>query len=96
VSRAVVVRYRVRPDAVEENVRLVRAVYDELAEKRPAGLRYNTVRVDLTTFVHFAVLEGADNPLEEIEAFKTFVASLGERCEEGPQPALGELVGTYG
>src|SRR4051794_22156787 len=50
MSRAVVVRYRVRPDAVDENVRLIQAVYAELAEKQPAGFRYRTVRVDDTTF----------------------------------------------
>src|SRR5262249_47734516 len=63
MTRAVVVRYRVRPDAVEENIRLVRAVYDELGASRPDGLRYSTMRVDGTTFVHVAVIEAEENPL---------------------------------
>ena len=96
MSRAVVVRYRVRPEAVEENVRLVGAVYDELAEKRPAGLRYSTVRVDGTTFVHVAVLETEANPLNDIAAFKAFTASISERCETGPEASGGELIGSYG
>ena len=61
--RRVVVRYRVRPDRVEENERLVRAVYEELAAVQPEGLRYATVKLDDgVTFVHVAVHE-TENPL---------------------------------
>ena len=38
--RQVMVRYRVKPDRVEENEALVRAVYEELALREPEGLRY--------------------------------------------------------
>jgi hypothetical protein len=96
MTRAVVVRYRVRPDAVAENEQLVQAVFAELAQKKPAGLRYRTVRVDECTFVHVALLDGDTNPLDEIEAFATFTASIGERCEEGPTASRGELVGSFG
>jgi hypothetical protein len=96
VTRATVVRYRVRPDAVEENERLVRDVYAELAEKQPTGLRYRTVRVDETTFVHLALVDGDTNPLDEIDAFARFTAGIDDRCEEGPSPSRGELIGTYG
>src|SRR5262249_26978131 len=95
MSRAVVVRYRVKPDAVEANEELVRAVFAELEEKRPDGLRYRTVRVDDHTFVHVAVLDGDANPLDEIAAFAAFTAAIGERCEELPQASVGELVGSY-
>ena len=96
MTTAVVVRYRVRPDAVEENERLVQAVFAELAEKRPTGLRYRTLRVDERTFVHVAVIDGDTNPLDDIEAFATFTATIDERCEEGPTASRGELVGTFG
>jgi hypothetical protein len=36
----VIVRYKVKPDRVAENVELVRAVYDDLERTNPAGLRY--------------------------------------------------------
>ena len=52
MSRAVVVRYRVKPEAVQQNLQLVRAVYAELAATRPEGLTYSTCRVDERTFVH--------------------------------------------
>jgi hypothetical protein len=95
VSRAVVVRYRVRPEALDENVALVRAVYDELAATRPDGLRYSTVRVDERTFVHVAVVEADVNPLDSLPAFQAFSADIGARCEEGPDARRGELVGRY-
>ena len=33
------VRYKLKADRVDENERLVRAVYQQLAERRPAGVR---------------------------------------------------------
>jgi hypothetical protein len=95
MSRAVVVRYRVKPDALEENLRLVRAVYEELASTRPEGLRYRTYRVDERTFVHVALVEGAGNPLDEVAAFRAFTAGIDSRCEEPPAALGGELVGSY-
>jgi hypothetical protein len=96
VSRAVVVRYRARPDAVEENTKLVQAVFAELARKRPSGLSYRTVLVDDCTFIHMAVIDGDGNPLDGIDAFAAFTATLSERCEDGPHPSHGTLVGSYG
>jgi hypothetical protein len=42
MSKNVVVRYRTRPDAAEENARLVAAVFAELSEVDPGGLHYTT------------------------------------------------------
>ena len=53
--RQVMVRYKVKPDRVEENEALVRAVYEELAAPRPPGCRYATFRLeDGVSFVHVA------------------------------------------
>jgi hypothetical protein len=95
MSRAVVVRYKIKPEALQENLQLVGAVYDELAAIRPEGLRYSTYRVEDRTFVHVAVIEGADNPLDEVPAFRAFTSGISERCEELPQAAGGELVRSY-
>ena len=54
--RQVMVRYKVKPERVEENEELVRAVYDELGRTEPAGLRYATFKLDDgVSFVHLAV-----------------------------------------
>ena len=60
----VLVRYKVKPEKADENVSLVKAVYAELNEKKPAGLRYATfVAEDGLTFFHVAEIEVDDGPL---------------------------------
>ena len=92
-----VVRYTVKPGQEEANAELVRAVYRELAEARPPGLRYATYRLDGGRgFVHLASLEGeGGNPLTGLPAFGEFQAGIGERCESGPEVSAGELVGRH-
>ena len=72
MTRAVVVRYRTRPDAADDNERLIKAVFEELAAVRPGGIRYFTFRADETTFVHTAVFDSDANPLEDLPAFQAF------------------------
>ena len=51
----VIARYKVKPDRAEENLDLVRAVYEELERTKPAGLRYATFLLDDgVSFVHIA------------------------------------------
>ena len=94
--RQVMVRYKVKPDRVEENEQLVRAVYDELAATRPAGLRYATFRLeDGVSFVHVASVEGEHNPLAEVGAFARFQADVRDRCDEPPVATQLHEVGAY-
>jgi hypothetical protein len=91
----VMVRYRVRPDRVVENEELVRAVYDELAATRPAGLRYATFKLaDGVTFVHLAQHD-EDNPLRMIAAFQRFQEGIRERCDEPPVATELDEIGSY-
>jgi len=41
-----IVSYAIKPDLVEENARLIRAVFDELNAQSPKGLRYAALRDD--------------------------------------------------
>jgi hypothetical protein len=92
-----VARYTVKPGQEERNAELVRAVYRELAELRPEGLRYATFRLDDgRTFVHVAEHGGDGRPLTRLPAFKRFQAGLRERCEWGPEVGGAELVGRFG
>jgi hypothetical protein len=92
-----VVRYHTRPEAADENQRLVEAVYAELATRQPGSFSYTTFRLDDGMFVHIAEIEGSENPLTSLPAFAAFVQHVGERCEpgQGPNPQTGQVVGTY-
>lgn len=92
-----VVRYKVKEGRGDENQQLVEAVFAELAEQAPSGLRYGTFRLeDGVTFVHVARVEGETNPLTEATAFKNFVKDLPERCDEPPLALSGTVIGNFG
>ena len=95
---ATVVTYRVKEGRAEENAGFVRAVYAELAERRPAEFTYSTwLAEDGVTFTHIAFTEGdAAAPLPELAAFRAFQQDLGERCAEPPRVTkLPENIGRY-
>jgi hypothetical protein len=96
--KRVMVRYRLKAECVDDNVRLVRAVFDELARAAPTGIRYTTFQLpDRVSFVHLASIETADgsNPLLALDAFRAFSAAIKDRCEEPPATAELSEVGNY-
>jgi len=94
--KQVMVRYRVQPERVAENEELVRAVYRELAEIDPEGLRYATFKLaDGVSFMHLAETDGEHSPLPGLAAFKRFQAGIRERCEEPPVVTELSEVGSY-
>jgi hypothetical protein len=94
--RRAIVRYRVKPGEAERNADLVRAVYAELAERRPDGFHYATFRLeDGLTFVHIWVQEDGAPELSELAAFRAFRSGLSDRCEWGPEVSPAEEVGSY-
>src|SRR5882672_4086022 len=97
MSKNTIVRYEVKPEAADENARLVEAVFAALAEVDPGGLRYTTYRLaDGVTFVHVATQEGADNPLATLPAFAEFQREIKDRCVAPPVPSDATIVGSYG
>ena len=95
--RRTVVRYKTRPEAADENARLVAAVYAALTEADPGDFRYVTYRLaDGVTFVHVAHQDGETNPLAAIPEFAEFQRDLAARCVEQPDPAAATVVGSYG
>lgn len=92
------IRYRVRTDQVATNEALVRAVYAQLAEVQPDGLRYATFQLadDVASFVHLAAIDGdGPGPLPGLSAFQEFVRDVRGRCEEPPATTDLQLVGSY-
>ena len=92
-----VVRYTTKPESAEDNARMIREVFAELASQRPAGLRYAAFRLDDgVSFVHVAELDDASrNPLAASEAFAKFQAGIAERCAHGPTAADATVIGAY-
>ncbi len=94
----VMVTYTVKPDRVEENERLVRAVYEELAAAGPDDVHYATFkRDDGRTFVHLAFFPSpeAQQQLGALPAFHAFQRDIADRCDMPPAPAPLEKVGAW-
>ena len=86
------IRYKVKPDQVERNLELVRAVYQELESTQPDGLRYATFQLeDKVSFVDFALGADLPGPLPQLEAFRRYRANLEERCDERVVTELHEV-----
>jgi hypothetical protein len=96
--KTIMVRYRTSEAQAEANAGLVRAVFDELRSRAPAGFRYATFRLaDGATFVHIAtVADPEQNPLTALPAFKAFQERIKERCVEPPVVTELYAVDSYG
>jgi hypothetical protein len=91
-----IIRYTTRPDAASANEKLVRAVYEELHDTEPDGLRYATFKLaDQVTFVHLVVAERSPSPLLAVKAFGEFQAGIAERCAIAPVREQLTEVGAY-
>jgi hypothetical protein len=96
--KQIIVRYKVKPDRVAENERLVRAVYDELGRVAPPGYHYATFKLDDgVSFVHVSSndSDNGQSPLNELAAFNEFTADIGERCDEPPVVTEMSEIGSY-
>lgn len=90
------VRYKTKPEVVQENTRLIEKVFQELSATSPAGVRYVALSLGDGTFVHFSAVEdGGANPIPRLAAFQTFQSGIKERCIEPPQVSEATVVGDY-
>jgi hypothetical protein len=96
--KATVVRYQAKPEMADENQRLVEAVFDELAEREPAGFTYRVFRLeDGVSFIHVVIehdVAGSDS-LQAVPAFQAFVSNTAERCDVPPVASGATIVGGY-
>jgi hypothetical protein len=95
---SVVVSYRVRPEAMEEHVRLIEAIFEQLTTEQPENVDYQVLRLDDgVSFVHVSSADTPDgsNPLTEMSAFKRFGADVAARVATPPVPAAASIIGSY-
>ncbi|MBV8463751.1 MAG: hypothetical protein JO368_10680 [Acidimicrobiales bacterium] len=91
-----VIRYRTKADRAEENERLIREVFAQLAAEQPEGLHYAAFRFDDGVgFLHLAVIDGDQNPLTASASFASFQDGIADRVAEGPMAADVTVVGSY-
>src|SRR5262249_48579438 len=90
----VIARYKVKPDRTEENLELVRAVYDELERTKPACRRSRPCLLDAgASFAHTARAAADPTPLPRGGGFKESQRETAARCEEQPQVSEVQEVG---
>ena len=95
---SVVVSYQVRPEAVAEHVRLIRAVFEQLHAEQPDNIEYKVVRLaDGVSFVHMSSVDTADGstPLHDMAAFQEFGKDSASRMVTPPNPTPAEIIGSY-
>ena len=96
--KATVVRYQAKPDRADENQQLIEAVFAELEARRPEGFTYQVFRLeDAVSFIHVVIEHDAEQPdsLQDVQAFRTFVAHIAERCDVPPVASAATMVGGY-
>jgi hypothetical protein len=97
VSDTKVIRYRAKPERADENAALIKAVFAELAERRPDGVRYAALRLDDgESFIHIVQVDREPNPLLDLAAFQAFQAEILDRVADGPHGSDATVVGSYG
>ncbi len=78
----VIIRYRIRPDALQEHLRLLQAAFDEMAIQRP-DLTYQVHQLDDDgTFIEIVHGDQLPAPLAILPAFQRYRRGLEDRCAE--------------
>jgi quinol monooxygenase YgiN len=95
--RHTIVTYTVKPGREEENAELIRAIFEELARTKPSGFRYAVFQYPAERqFVHLYTDEGGATGVQDLPAFKAFVANAVDRHEQPATFMQPELIGDYG
>jgi hypothetical protein len=87
------VRYRAKPDRIDENERLIGAVFRELDATAPPDVRYLVLRLSDGTFCH--LVEDGSKTIPSLDAFVAFRHGGGERRLDEPQQLQATVVGNY-
>ena len=91
--RPTLVRYRAKPDNIEENQRLIEGVFRELHAKAPPDVRYLVLRLSDGTFCH--LVEDSGKTIPNLEAFAAFRQGGEARRLDEPQQLEATVVGNY-
>jgi hypothetical protein len=87
------VRYRVKPEKIEENQRLIGEVFRELRAKSPEDVRYLVLKLSDGTFCH--LVEDGSKTIASLEAFAAFRRNGEDRRIDEPQQLEATVIGNY-
>ena len=96
--KATVVRYQAKAERADDNQQLIEAVFAELAEREPEGFTYKVFRLeDGVSFIHVVIEHDVDAPdsLQDVPAFRAFVADIADRGDVVPVATGATIVGGY-
>ncbi|GGP25304.1 hypothetical protein [Silvimonas amylolytica] len=96
--KRMMVQYKIKADRVRENEAYIRSVFEQLRNEQPQDLHYASFKLaDGLTFVHIVAQElaGEHSPLLALSAFKAFVSSIKDRCDEPPVSVELTEIGSY-
>jgi hypothetical protein len=87
------IRYRVKPEKIEENQHLIEGVFRELHAKSPKGVRYLVLKLSDGTFCH--LFEDSTKTIANLDAFAAFRHGGEDRRLDEPQQLEATIVGNY-
>jgi quinol monooxygenase YgiN len=94
----VLIQYKVKPDKLEPNMTMLRAVYEELRAGQPDGLRYATFQLeDGVTFLAYVETEdgAVTAPHHRLRSFHRYRSALEQLCDQPPSVTMLREVGSY-
>ena len=99
MSSAVIVRYELDPERLEEHLALIENVFAHLDATKPEGVHYGVMRSeDGTAFTHIGIYDSdeAREAASGNEAFQAFVAEIGDRCIVPPDGIPQTVIADHG
>jgi len=96
--KTTVVRYQAKPERAAENQQLIEAVFADLEERQPEGFTYKVFRLeDGVSFIHVAIEHDDEHAgsLQDVAAFRAFVADIADRCDVPPLAMGATVVGSW-
>lgn len=88
------IRWKIKPEHLDEELVLLAETYSEMQQLRPAGLRYDTYQLDdRMSFIAVAEMENGLGVLAQLPAFQRYRGTLDARCEIPPVVTVLDDVG---
>jgi len=81
------IRYKAKPEQADSNAELIAAVFAQLRDAKPAGIRYLALVATET--------DDGSKALRELPAFQAFQTGIRDRCDEMPLARGARIVGNY-